>query len=82
MTIEQLTEQLARQADCTCRANNLGPQEAISALMAAGIASAFTYMAEGADMFEVSSDLVGFVNATCARIIEGLKNAEEAASNG
>ena len=82
MNIEELAEQLARQAEDTCRANGLGPQEAIGALMTAGLATAFTQINEGVDLHEAASDLVGLVNAACTRIIEGFENAEEAASNG
>ena len=61
---------------------DLGPQEAIGALLTAGLATAFTQINEGVDLHEAASDLVGFVNAACTNIIEGIENEQEAASNG
>ena len=82
MNVEQLAEALAVHAKTLCMANDMGPREVIAALLTAGTATAFTYLEEGGDTNEVASDVVGFVNAACTNIIEGIENAEETASNG
>jgi len=82
MNIDQLAANCALHAEVAARANDLGPREVIGALLTAGIATAFTNMEDETDMHEMASCLVRFVNAECTNLIEGIENAEEAASNG
>ena len=82
MTIEKMAEELCVVAKRMAIEADLGPQEAIGALLTAGLATAFTQINEGVDLHEAASDLVGFVNAACTNIIEGIENEQEAASNG
>ena len=80
--IEKMASDLCDKAKIMAMEMGLGPQEAIGALLTAGIASAFNYVVEGTEMHEMAASLVGFVNAACTNLIEGIENAEEAASNG
>ncbi len=81
MTIEKMAKELCAVAKRMAIEADLGPQEAIGALLTAGLATAFNQINEGADLHEAASGLVGFVNAACTSIIEGISDAQEAASN-